>query len=147
LLPKQLNAEYSYYYNLSYSYPNRQTNAQAGIGYLLQEIVEDFILPVTTGTSPYKLLLFSGHDTTLLPILAAFDLWDGVVWAHYASQMQLEIYEKNSSFYLRFIYNGIAFTIPGCPDELCDWDIFYSIVTRLYPLPNQCQPSYYYYGY
>ena len=137
--------EYGYYYHLSYSYPNDQLNAQAGIGYLLQELVEDFMLPVTTNQSPYKLLFFSGHDTTILPIITALGLWEGHIWAHYASQMQFEVYQskQNNGFYVRVNYNGEELLIPGCSSVLCDWNTFYQIVSKVFPVEGQCSPSYY----
>jgi ubiquitin-like domain-containing CTD phosphatase 1 len=42
---------------------------------------------------PPKLALFSGHDTTLMPILATLggDVWAGAEWAPYASMILIEL--------------------------------------------------------
>jgi hypothetical protein len=90
-----------------------------------------------------KLALFSGHDTTIMPLLASLGtkLWNDTDWAPYASMMVIElhelidghsdaIYSNNIAF--RLIYNGKILTslVEGCPEavELCDIVHFKSIV-------------------
>jgi ubiquitin-like domain-containing CTD phosphatase 1 len=43
-------------------------------------------------TTPPKLALFMGHDTTILPLLISLssNLWDGK-WAPYAAMMNIEV--------------------------------------------------------
>jgi Histidine phosphatase superfamily (branch 2) len=92
----------------------------------------------STTVTPAKLALFSGHDTTLMPLLASLgpDVWDGQ-WAPYAASLIIEIhavhidgrtdkkvYTTDHAF--RLLYNGKVIThrVPGCPAdenvELCD---------------------------
>ena len=42
---------------------------------------------------PPKLAIYSGHDTTIMPLLASIspDLWDDTNWAPYASMMLIEV--------------------------------------------------------
>lgn len=92
--------------------------------------------PSSGSTPPPKLALFSGHDTTLMPILATLGdkVWSGTDWAPYASMIQLEIHEIMSSsdlgpdfpsgYAFRLVYNGQVLTskMDGCAadSELCD---------------------------
>jgi ubiquitin-like domain-containing CTD phosphatase 1 len=116
--------------------------AKLGMGPLWKEIMTN-ILPITGASSNYttfvprtppKLALFSGHDTTLMPILATLgrDVWAGTEWAPYASMILIELYEVDnasesefaSGFAFRLIYNGEVLTsrMDGCgsESELCD---------------------------
>ena len=132
-------AEFDYQYKVMYSVPDPQTYARAGIGFLLSEMV-DVMLDVVhnSTTSPqYQMTLWSGHDTTLVPILAALNQWDGI-WAMYASQMQWEIYRDpfSSEYYLRVIYNGKELSLPGCPSTLCPWAAAYEFLQKVLPDGN-----------
>eukprot|EP01034_Spumella_vulgaris_P040265 gene40265-49792_t len=79
-------------------------------------------------TTPLKLVLFSAHDSTLMPFLAAILLsnYDGQ-WSHYASLLTIELYESAadpdsqdpSDDLFRIVYNGVPQTVPGCDDTLC----------------------------
>lgn len=85
-----------------------------------------------------KLALFSGHDSTIMPLLASLGVWNDTSWAPYASMVVIELHELNidgttqkdiypTDFAFRLIYNGVAITpqIPGCPVdlELCDINV------------------------
>lgn len=136
-------AEFEYRYETVYNYPSSTVNAQAGIGYLLQEINQYWEAVVSNSTTfpQYKLTMWSGHDTTLVPLLVAFQQWTGV-WAHYASQIQFEVYQNTSSgkFAMRVNYNGESLTLPGCGGTMCDWSAFSSFVQTLFPT-GTCQRS------
>lgn len=124
--------------------------AKLGMGPLWKEIMSN-ILPIvefTTinniGRQPVpKLALFSGHDTTLMPILATLgqDVWSGFEWAPYASMFLIEIYEmlntnKDSEFpsgyAFRIIYNGEVLTsrMERCSSELCDSQVLVNLVMQ-----------------
>lgn len=107
------------------------------MGPLWKEIMAN-ILPIVGDSSNYtfpeetppKLALFSGHDTTLMPILATLgqDVWSGTEWAPYASMILIEIYDMSvhpeypSGYAFRLIYNGNVLTqhMENCSSELCD---------------------------
>ncbi|KAL3795880.1 hypothetical protein HJC23_002151 [Cyclotella cryptica] len=124
--------------------------AKLGMGPLWKEIMSN-ILPIVDFTTNYtfgrepapKLALFSGHDTTLMPILATLgqDVWSGSEWAPYASMVLIEVYEmlnssKNSEFpsgyAFRLIYNGEVLTsrMERCSSELCDSQVLVSLVMQ-----------------
>lgn len=89
-----------------------------------------------------KLALYSGHDSTLMALLADLDagsklFWTGDDWPPYGSMFLIELYEadfspefketKEGEWYdtgvvFRLIYNGKVMTqrLEGCRDELCD---------------------------
>jgi len=129
-------------HNFPYQY-NNGAYAKLGMGPLWKEIVSN-ILPIVdsvnhpSSTPPPKMALFSGHDTTLMPILATLgpDVWHAYEWAPYASMILIEIHEVidsdrksdfPSGFAFRLIYNGDVLTskMDGCLEdsELCDAQI------------------------
>lgn len=83
------------------------------------------------GTSPVKFVLISGHDNTLMPLLAAItpEAWDRE-WPPYASLLSLELLrispDGNSSSaseageaglagdFFRLVYNGEVLRLRGC---------------------------------
>lgn len=82
-------------------------------------------------TTPLKFALFSAHDTSLMPFLAAVlgDVWDGR-WAGYAYLVSMELYSASAAsplgaggYYFRLIYNGQAMLVPGCTQSLCDVNV------------------------
>jgi Histidine phosphatase superfamily (branch 2) len=98
-----------------------------------------------------KLLLVSGHDATILPLMASLGIWMET-WPSYASMMIIELHELNidgktdrtiysTNFAFRLIYNGVVMNmlIEGCPDhlELCDA----SILDSLLVLQGDCETS------
>lgn len=126
------------------------------MGPLWKEIMAN-ILPIVDSTNnaaassgtlvtPPKLALFSGHDTTLMPILATLgeDVWSGKEWAPYASMIQIEIHESagfSSGFAFRLIYNGEVLTskMDGCTAELCDSQVLVKQVEPFaYNLERNC---------
>lgn len=82
------------------------------------------------GGPAYKFALFSGHDTTIMPMLAALvgEEWDRV-WPGYASMVAVELYQSATSspeapaFKFRIVYNGKALRVPPCEGTLCDVDV------------------------
>lgn len=103
-----------------------------------------------------KLALFSGHDTTLMPILASLGVWDGD-WAAYASMVLIEIHDVHidgetdrtvyqSTYAFRLIYNGQVLThlMPGCPydAELCDVQVLVGHVKMFEDDYKNCNRQY-----
>ncbi|KAH6576043.1 hypothetical protein BSLG_007741 [Batrachochytrium salamandrivorans] len=103
-----------------------------------------------------KFAIYSGHDTTILPILSAFKASDG---AHpgYGSNLLFELHKAQpksslwrrmtgwtppSQHYVRMLYNGSAHALPGCAapgqhfpghSEICTLDAFMKEVERITP--------------
>ena len=80
--------------------------------------------------SPF-FVLYSAHDTTIDPLLAALDIGDGV-WPPYASRLVVELVartrvsvlegRKVTEYYIRALYNGDVITnqMSFCGDEVAD---------------------------
>lgn len=62
-----------------------------------------------------KLLLFSGHDLTLMYVLSTLSLYDGFL-PKYASRLVIEVYTDKVHFFSRVLWNGEDVTkdIPPC---------------------------------
>nr|CAB3219779.1 lysophosphatidic acid phosphatase type 6-like [Phallusia mammillata] len=72
-----------------------------------------------------KLYLFSGHDTTLMPLMQAFGITD-FEWPPFAADITIELYEKKESGeqFIRILYLGKARKVSGCTDTLCPLEQF-----------------------
>jgi len=95
------------------------------MGRLLQEIVGNMDACIA-GESKEKLHLYSGHDTTVVPLLAAFGM-NLDHWPPYASNIVIELWECMShgkaEYYVRAMYNGNVVSWPGLlPGEMCRLD-------------------------
>lgn len=161
-------------YNLVMKYNNSEY-AKLGMGPLWAEILETWDLflegefffqsgpPLTPSSDtsdteetiiPPRLSVYSGHDTTIMPLLASIspNLWNDTDWAPYASMMLIEIHEFidgwtdssifTSSYAFRLIYNGKILTpsVPGCPAdlELCDLMVLKNIVEPFATRSQDC---------
>ena len=100
---------------------------------LLSEIVARFfnIMRYNTQKHAKRFFLFSGHDSTLLPLLQALSIMDGRR-PPLASNLVFELYGvRQKQFYIRILYNGRDWTqyLSFCPpstlvDGLCPMDNF-----------------------
>ena len=128
--------------NFTFPYKhNDGTYSKVGMGPLWLEIMSNILQivdsnnhppPSSSGMPPPKLALFSGHDTTLMPILATLgeQVWSGKEWSPYASMLQIEVHDVldtderyPSGYAFRLIYNGNVLTskMDECSDsDLCD---------------------------
>jgi hypothetical protein len=79
-----------------------------------------------------KLAVFSAHDTTVMPFLAAIlgANWD-MQWATYAAMVTIELYNRSTTtpqttdeeHLFRMVYNGKTLLVPGCDDSLCNLSV------------------------
>jgi hypothetical protein len=92
-----------------------------------------------------RLLLFSGHDDTLTPLLISLGVWDQS-WTAYASMLIIEVHVikgAHSTFpsghAFRLLYNGKVITdkITGCLDDLCDLDVLLNLTEPFASTFNQ----------
>eukprot|EP00958_Prasinococcus_capsulatus_P017954 scaffold2063_cov401-Prasinococcus_capsulatus_cf.AAC.9 len=106
------------------------------VGKIIQDIlslVEGFV----SKGSP-RFALWSGHDITLAPLLAAFGQMTH--WPHYASMISIELYSNPSdggSLHLRMIHDGTLLEV--CPgQEMCPLEEFRRMVRDLIPSEAAC---------
>jgi len=123
-----------------FSTPNISAASQVGIGFLLRDIHTQLNATVTSSASsknpPPTVVLYSGHDTTLLPIMIALKVFNNQ-WPPYGSHIEFELYENTtttpSSFYVRMLYSGAVLSLPQCQhSQLCPWATFSSILQGLF---------------
>jgi len=141
---------------------NAAAYSKLGMGPLWYEILGKIDplqkLNVAGGSSAYfqkmaeqgipRLALYSGHDSTLMPLLASMGsrVWDGD-WTPYASMIIIEVYVVNTpnsmgKFVFRLLYNGNVITdrLDRCPQnsELCSLDVLFETIG---PFATNNRPS------
>eukprot|EP00600_Ochromonadales_sp_CCMP1393_P010783 CAMPEP_0175005836 /NCGR_PEP_ID=MMETSP0005-20121125/5522_1 /TAXON_ID=420556 /ORGANISM="Ochromonas sp., Strain CCMP1393" /LENGTH=485 /DNA_ID=CAMNT_0016261101 /DNA_START=82 /DNA_END=1539 /DNA_ORIENTATION=- len=124
--------EYSYAYM---ALNNNSLWAKTGMGNTIWHMKSNLQAMMNGG--PLKFALFSAHDTSVMPFLAAIlgDAWDGK-WAAYAALVSLEVYGASSSsavgsggYYFRMVYNGKVLRVPGCTADLCDLNTLLDVMS------------------
>ncbi|KAG0029930.1 Lysophosphatidic acid phosphatase type 6 [Podila clonocystis] len=115
---------------------------QLGIGPLAQEIKRNLVA-AKDGTTKVLLSLYSGHDTTLSPLLGMLDSAD-MRWPPYASNMLVELWKSGSGeHFVRVIYNHkVVETKSGwCDLSWCPLEKFTTHLDRFYvaDLFKECQ--------
>mmetsp|Transcript_2565 Transcript_2565/g.4133 ORF Transcript_2565/g.4133 Transcript_2565/m.4133 type:complete len:601 (-) Transcript_2565:128-1930(-) len=130
--------------------------SKVAMGPLWAEIFEA-IEPIVNGgsdrgLSDNKLHVVSGHDTTLVPLLASLGIWNVEMWPAYASMMLLEVHELidgktdrtvyPTPFAFRLIFNGEVWTdkVKGChkDHDLCDFQVLRQIVEPFALRDREC---------
>lgn len=94
------------------SYSDLISPEKVGIGFLVGNMLKQMEL-AASGIEDYKkFVLYSGHDTTLASMCAAFEVWDGF-WPPYASQyaslfknLSLQSYGSHSTVYFLKAYSS-----------------------------------------
>jgi len=100
------------------------------------------IVAVSKGNSNEKVAIFSGHDTTLLPVLMALGAWTDGEWPPYASMIRIELLDGGSyGDLIRIYYNNKAVVIPGCGGTTCTIDAFLKVTSRVAAADSQCDRS------
>jgi len=81
------------------------------IGRFIRELLDDI---VGTALTNKKMLIYSGHDSTLVPVLCALGAYNDK-WPPYASHLELEIvqHKRTGERFVRAVYNDHAQTILG----------------------------------
>lgn len=106
--------EFKYAYMALY---NKSEYSQLALGRIVYDIRTRIEYAINS-TDYNNFVLYSGHDTTIMPLLAGIlgDNWDQK-WANYASLLSIEIYNSSiqgNSDLFRIIYNGVQQQVPGC---------------------------------
>jgi hypothetical protein len=122
-LREQLYAAVDVWWRVVFS---NETYATLAVGeFLVQDLTPGMAASLTDPSAP-KFSLFSGHDTTIAPLLGVLQL-PLLAWPPLASQIVIELYRhaQTSDAFLRIIYNGKVVLPPFCTPEnghsLCTW--------------------------
>mmetsp|Transcript_10500 Transcript_10500/g.15166 ORF Transcript_10500/g.15166 Transcript_10500/m.15166 type:complete len:108 (+) Transcript_10500:1-324(+) len=87
-----------------------------------------------TGASQLRFLHLSGHDTTVYPLLAGLQAFDGKQPA-YASHVVFELYEDE----VKVSYQDAPLALPWCPGKevgTCKWSTFANYFTSYCPVSS-----------
>jgi len=87
-------------------------------------------------------MVFSGHDTTVGPMLACLQSYDGQ-WPPYASHVEFELWSNNDQYYVQVKYQGEPLQLPQCSDAMCPISEFMQQVNPLITInySQACQAS------
>ncbi|MDP2436431.1 MAG: histidine-type phosphatase [archaeon] len=110
---------------------NSTRQAQLITGLFLNQLLGNINAAISNAPGP-SFFLFSGHDTTIGPLLAALEAFP-TDWPPFAARVQLELYQNaSSSFFVRGLYNGqvIYFGNQNPCDEYCPFSQFKSIIAK-----------------
>lgn len=111
-----------------------------GMGPLFRDLVEQM-----TSKTPRQAVLYSGHDTSLVPFMSCLGAFDGK-WPKYGANVILEVLKKNgtSDKFVQLRYNFQRRALSDCarfaPKDaptLCPMDRFLAIVKPLTPTPSE----------
>lgn len=113
--------------------------SKLGMGRTIYNMRTHLEAGVNNSADAIKFGLWSAHDTSIMPFLAALmgESWDQK-WARYAAMITIELYANSDSSgddLFRLTYNGEALPMPGCAGAtLCD-------VNKLLDLMAFAQPD------
>jgi len=109
---------------------NESQWSKLALGNVAWHVRTNLELAIENAQTAKKFVLFSGHDTTIMPFLAATlkANWDRR-WARYAAMISIELFSSSTvgeDDLFRFVYNGQVLQVPGCPpvntgESLCNY--------------------------
>ncbi|KAK3580543.1 hypothetical protein CHS0354_009499 [Potamilus streckersoni] len=77
-----------------------------------------------------KLYLFSAHDSTIVGVLHALNIFDNQ-WPPFAANIRFELYEDSKKTeYVKIKYNGQDKVVRGCEKELCTLSDFKKAISK-----------------
>ncbi|EGD74019.1 hypothetical protein PTSG_05716 [Salpingoeca rosetta] len=120
-----------------------EERARLSGGLLLKEMRNE-MQDTIDGSSKYKALLYSAHDTTVAAFLQALNVSHPKLSPPYAASIRMELYSAGEGKYeVDVLYKmrpednadtGIRLVIPGCPkDKPCPFDTFVAATEKLVP--------------
>eukprot|EP01135_Chromosphaera_perkinsii_P000347 Nk52_evm6s77 gene=Nk52_evmTU6s77 len=141
-----------------YFFPSVEEASKIGIGSFVK-ILASNIDDMINNRASKKMFAFAGHDTTIMPLLAAFRIVEEAndpLWTPYASALTIELYRKGGDnnntdgtnsdtqgWFVRFIYNGQVARLSFCDREavkggLCPIAVFKKYVSTITFDPEHC---------
>jgi len=95
--------------------------------------LRDDMQKTINNTQQYKYILYSGHDSSILPVMSAL----GVpldLNPPYASHIDFELYREDNSYYVQVLFNGNSIVLPGEDMSKCSFEDFSKIVETSKPI-------------
>jgi len=120
--------------NWQWNFQLNQTNVvRLGIGSFMAEIVDVLELTQKSPASVPKYIVYSGHDTTIGPLMAAMQNYDGY-WPPYASHVEIELWENNGAYFVAVRYQGAYQVLSTCQGQkMCPYAQFLEAVNPFLP--------------
>ena len=81
---------------------------------------------LNSGKSTRKWSIYLGHDTTIIGILKALDVWDGKN-PDFASTVVFELHKSSGELYVKLWYNDRILHIGECGEE-CSFEVFKEMI-------------------
>ncbi|KAJ1902017.1 hypothetical protein LPJ66_000341 [Kickxella alabastrina] len=137
-----LQVQHNSHYELTYKMRDSTWSKQLMrlyIGSFIGTLKERMEQHVAGKAPELKFALYSGHDTTVLPLLAALRASNqGMLWPPYASNILFELWKKSDgSRVVRVIYNGEVLRLmegsEWCDLNACPIDTFYKHLDEYIP--------------
>lgn len=83
----------------------------------LMTAIRGYLDAAASGTSPLRFVHLSGHDTTVMPTLAALQIWDGEL-IPYAANIVFELRRPTDGLpYVTISYQGQPMQLPFCNNQ------------------------------
>lgn len=112
-----------YYANCGQHEAERMVATRLSMGRLMKKFLDN-IKDTVSGKSKVKMHMYSGHDTTIMPILAMLNL-EVNEWPPFGADIIFELYEDaDKKHYITVRYLGKPRIVRGCDKELCPLDQF-----------------------
>lgn len=112
-------------------FPFDQASYRIGIGSFIGDMWQK-ALDAMNNENPFKWVMWSGHDSSLVPVLRAMGIFDGY-WPPYASHLVWELWRKNGDYYVYLHYNGATLTTPTCSAAMCPVKEFAAGISPIIP--------------
>jgi lysophosphatidic acid phosphatase type 6 len=135
-LLERMAAAVTFSYEYLFTFPTPTQAARLTIGTLFADIVEEIETGATVGR---RFSLFSGHDTTVLPMLMALNVTNAL-WPPYAATLFFEVSHQSSQpSAVSVKYLDQLLPVPGCAAAtVCTWSEFRAFVKTLQPSASDC---------
>lgn len=124
----------------TYTYPNASYAVPYNVGGLFGLMYDTIAPAAAAAPDAARFALFSGHDTTIEPVMAGLTGADPE-WAPYASLVAIETYRNETATLTRVLYNGETQKLPACPgdaDGLMLTDCVVGVIRGLRSSPEMC---------
>ncbi len=94
--------------------------------FLAKEFLEKLITDLEKAIEdkqPYKYILYSAHDSTILPVMSAIGL-PLEYTPPYASNISFELYNSNNDYFVNMRFNGKDLYFPNTEQQMCTFEKF-----------------------
>ncbi|KAJ6242006.1 lysophosphatidic acid phosphatase type 6 [Anaeramoeba flamelloides] len=97
----------------------------------LKDLLEAMLFK-TTNQNNYKFMLYSGHETTVYPLIKLLGI-NTVEEIPYAGHLSFQLLKEYKKYFVRITFNDQVLTIPQCKLQDCPFNKFYKLVMELIP--------------